>query len=197
MDPRLQTLLDLMRVTLANPAEGARRMLAMDIPRAALWQGFALVAVMAVLLLEVSAALSPVTHPMVEALRASPLRVALMQAFLLFILIHAVYRIGALFGGTGSFDESLRLVVWLEVVLMAIQVVQTAISVVLPLLGAMISLVAMVWFVWALTTFVTVLHGFANRGLVFVVMVVSFFLILFALSFAMVLLGIVVPPEAM
>ena len=196
MDTRLQTLLALMRVTLVDPAEGARRVLAMDIPRAALWQGFALVAVMAVLLLEASAALSPVSYPMIEALRASPLRVALLQAFLLFVLIHAVYRIGALFGGTGSFDESLRLVVWLEIVLMTVQMVQTVISVVLPLLGSLIGMAALLWFLWALTTMVTVLHGFSSRGLVFMGITLSFFLIIFALSIAMVMLGIV-PPETM
>lgn len=195
MDRTTQSLLELARVTLTNPREGALRVKALDLPRGVLWQGFALVVVVSVLLTEVGALASPASRGMFELLRLGPFYAGAVQAFFLFVMVHAAHRIGVAFGGRGSFDDSLKLVVWLQAMLVALQAVQLVAFLLVPVLAALLGIAALAWFFWVLTHFVAVLHGFENRSKVLFGILAAFVLLVFGLSLLLTMLGVVVMPE--
>jgi hypothetical protein len=72
----------------------------------------------------------------------SPIVLGLVMAGFLFITIHAVHRIGGFFGGTGSFEEAALLVIWLQFILICVQVIQIVTLFVLPPLAGLITIVA-------------------------------------------------------
>ena len=197
MDRTTQSLLELAQVTLIDPREGALRVKALDLPRAVLWQGFALVVVLSVLLTEVGALASPASAGMFELLRLSPFFAGAVQALFLFVMVHATHRIGAAFGGSGSFEDSLKLTVWLQAMLVALQAVQLVAFLLVPALAALLGIAALAWFFWVLTHFVMVLHGFESRGKVLLGIVVTFVALVFGLSLLLTILGVVVVPEGM
>jgi hypothetical protein len=197
MDRTSNPLIALMRLTLTDPAGGARQVLALDLPRDVLWQGFALVTVLSVLATELTAMVAPGAGGLFVVLRQSPIMSGLLQAGFLFAMVHATHRIGAAFGGRGSFDDSLALVVWLQVMLLVLQLLQIVAIVVLPPVAPLVGLAALAWFFWVLTAFVRVLHGFSSGIKVFLGILLAFVAVAVALSLALTMLGVVVVPETM
>jgi hypothetical protein len=196
MDETVQSLIALARLTLTDPSEGARRVKALDVPRAVLWQGFALVVVMSVLLTEVGALASPASVGMVEFLHLSPFFAGAVQALVLWMMVHATHRVGAAFGGEGSFEESVKLVVWLQAMLVGLQAVQLVAFFLVPALAVFLGIASLAWFFWVLTSFVMVLHGFESRAKVFLGILLAFVALVFGLSVLLAMLGVVVaPPE--
>jgi hypothetical protein len=197
MDQTLATFTALARLTLRDPAEGARRVKHLELPAGAAWLAFGLVVVTGVLLAEIAGMLLPAQGAMFEAFRQNPLYTGALQAVILFLTVHATHRIGAAFGGTGTFEQSLQLLVWLQFLVVGMQVLQIVVLLVFPPLSTLVGFAVLVWFLWVLTTFVMVLHGFESRGKVFAMIVVSFIVIVVVLSFVLAMLGVVVVPEGM
>ncbi len=192
----LSSLLRLARETLFNPREGAVAVLNFAPPREALWLMLALVIVISTLLGEVVALVvgisadAPASGPMMTT---SPTILGLLQGGFLFVMIHAIHRIGRAFGGRGQFEEAMLLVIWLQFMFILIQLVQVAALVVLPGLAAIITIAALGLFFWLLTNFIAVLHGFTSLGMVFAMTLVSLVGIIFAMSLVLALLGLGLP----
>jgi hypothetical protein len=104
---------------------------------------------------------------------ASPFRAAAVQWLFLALSVVLIHRVGQAFGGRGSFPDALLIVVWLQVLTLALQVLQLLATVIAPPLAGIIGLGGFVLFLWLMTAFITELHGFRSRGLVFVGMVLS------------------------
>jgi hypothetical protein len=195
MDNTFASLLSLMRLTLVNPMEGSRRVLGLVLPREALWQSFVVVVALSVLLGEAAGRLAGVSEGMMGTIGASPFAAAGMQGAFLFIMVHAVHRIGGAFGGLGRFEDSLKLVIWLQLMLIGIQLVQLVFLLLLPPLVPLVFLASVVWFFWMLSSLVMVVHGFENRVKTLLGIVLSFAVIAFVLSFVLAALGIIVIPD--
>jgi cysteine desulfurase/selenocysteine lyase len=101
-----------------------------------------------------------------------------------------VHRIGVFFGGTGSFEESALLVIWLQFILICVQVIQIATLFVLPPLAGLITIIAIALYLWLLVNFIAVLHGFTSLGMVFVTTLLSAFALLFVFSLILAVLGL-------
>jgi hypothetical protein len=189
----LSTLLRLARDTLANPREGAVAVLNFAPPRDALWLMLALVIVVSMLLGEAVALVAgisadgPLTGPMITN---SPLVLGVLQGAFLFVMIHAIHRIGRAFGGTGRFEEAMLLVIWLQFIFILVQLVQILAFTLLPGLAAIITILALGLFFWLLTNFIAVLHGFSSIGMVFVATILSLVGIVFVVSLVLALLGV-------
>lgn len=188
----LGALLRLVRNTISNPREGASTVLSFAPARDALWLMFALVVVISLILGEVVALLTglPPEAPLTGPFGRAPLVMGLVQAMFLFVMIHAVHRIGAWFGGTGRFEEALLLIVWLQFIFICVQIVQLAALVIVPPLAGIITILAVALFLWLLVNFIAVLHGFTSLGMVFVMTIVSAFGLVFVLSFVLAMLGL-------
>lgn len=163
------------RLTLQNPRQAARVVMAWPFTPGELWSVLALTAVVSALVGQVLMAQSPDNgDPMLALMMASPMGFALIQFLGLGILVTLIYGIGRQFGGTGSFVGALALIGWMQVILMVLQLAQIVALVLLPPLALLISLFSVVLFVWLLTSFTAELHGFTSLIRTFSGMVASF-----------------------
>jgi hypothetical protein len=191
----LGTLLRLARDTVTNPREGAATVLSFAPAREALWLMFALVVVASLIMGEIMSLMMgmPTEGPLTGPMQQSPLMLGLIQGGLLFVSIHAIHRIGRFFGGTGSLEEAALLIIWLQFILLCVQVVQLAAIVILPPVAGLITILAIALFFWLLTNFIAVLHGFQSLGMVFVTTLFAAFGLLVLLSLVLSMLGLAMP----
>lgn len=176
--------------TVTNPREGAAEVLALGVPRQALWTILALVVVLSILLAHATGLLMLAGGGMAMGpIVMGPLVTGVVQLALLLLMVAAIYWIGRAMGGTGSFDETLLLVSWLQFIMVCIQAVQTVALILLAPLATIIGFAALVLFLWLLTSFVAVLHGFRSLAQVFLMILASAFGIAFALSILLAALG--------
>jgi len=191
----LGSLLRLARDTVTNPREGATTVLSFAPTKQALWLMFALVVVISLMMGEIMSLMlgMPTEGPLTGPMQQSPLMLGLIQGALLFLSIHAIHRIGRAFGGTGSLEEAALLIIWLQFILLCVQVVQIVAMVVLPPVAGLITILAIALFFWLLTNFIAVLHGFQSLGMVFVMTLLAAFGLLVLLSIVLSMLGLAVP----
>lgn len=185
----LRFLLRLAVNTVRDAKAGAAEVLRLAPPRPVLWTAFALMVVLSLMMGEVVVMLmgEPEAGPLTGQ---SSLALGLMQAAFLFLMVFAITHIGQAFGGTGQFDGALALVTWLQFVFFLVQLFQLFLLIIAPPFAAMVTLIAIGLFFWLLINFIAVLHGFQSTGMVFVMTLVSFLGILFALSIVLTMLGV-------
>lgn len=186
-------LIALLREALTDPQASARRMIALNLGPQALRLGLLLAAVLSVLVLYfglgVAHLLSGGQRGGVAGMPA-PIPMVVIQVAIMAVTAGAVHYIGRQFGGKGAFDQALTVVVWLQVVLIALQLVQLVVMLVVPPLGDLLSIVAVGLFFWMLTGFVAEVHGFRSRGRVFASILASFFALSLVLAVVLsILLG--------
>jgi hypothetical protein len=193
----LQTLLPMVWRTITNPREGAEEVLALGVPREALWTILLLVLVLSIILGQITTLLvATAAGVTVQGPLANPMITGMLQLVLLVVAIYAIHFIGRSMGGKGSIDEAILLVAWLQFVMVCIQVVQTALMLILPPLASIVGIVGLVLFMWLLTNFIAVIHGFRSLGQVFVMILLSMFVLAFILSILLTLFGVTVPGQA-
>lgn len=190
----VQRISALAQLTLQDPRQAARVLLAEDVPMRARTAGLLLVAVVSALLasLQVGTDLQGL-DPLSAFMLASPFRAALFQWLFLALSVVLIHRVGRAFDGRGSLPDALLIVVWLQLLMLALQLLQLAATLVAPPLSGIIGLAGFALFLWLMTAFIAELHGFRNRGLVFFGMVLAALGTGFVLGIAMIL---ILGPEA-
>lgn len=164
----------LAQLTLQEPRQAARVLLAEDVPLSARTAGLLLVAVVSALLASLQVGTDPQQlDPLSAFMLASPFRAAIMQWFFLALSVVLIHRVGGAFGGRGSFADAMLVVVWLQLLMLALQILQLVATFVAPPLAGIIGIIGLGVFLWLMTTFIAELHGFASRGLVFLGMVLT------------------------
>ena len=190
----LNSILQMAWRTVLNPREGAEEVLALGVPRDALWTILFLVIVLSIILGQLSNILVvQATGAEMGGLLANPIATGVIQLVLLVAGVYAIHGVGRAFGGTGSFDEALLLVGWLQFIMVCLQVVQTALMLILPAMAAMVGVAGLFLFLWLLTHFVAVIHGFRSLGQVFVVILMSLFVFAFFVSLILTIAGVTAP----
>ena len=188
-------MIALARLTLTDPSQATRVLLAEGIPMRARTAGLLLVAVISALLVSLQVGLNPGDlDPFSAFMLASPFRAAVMQWGFLALSAVLIHRVGRAFGGTGSFADALLIVVWLQCLTLVLQVAQLVASVIAPPLAGFIGLLGFVLFLWLMTHFIAGLHGFRSRGLVFLAMIVTAVAAGLVVGMALIL---IVGPEAL
>lgn len=158
-------LIGMVRDSVAVPQAAASRLIALRLPRGTVLEGAALVSVLGALLVG-GASGGDLTLPMGEAgeVRVSPLAYAVVLMASLLLSAAAVHLGGRALGGRGTFDQALTVMVWIDVVALAVQVVQLLAILVLPVAAPLLGLAGIALLFWCLLNFVRVLHGFAGFG---------------------------------
>ncbi|MEM0935260.1 MAG: YIP1 family protein [Pseudomonadota bacterium] len=191
---------DLIRQTFSDPRGAAGRIIRLELPGNILWEALALVVVMSVITAQITSmmfaqsgiAAGEETTQGVPAFLTNPLLMTFIQGVILVVMIYAVHLIGRSFGGIGHLEGAIALIVWLQFLLVCLQVAQAFMGMLSPALSGFIGLIGVVAFFWLLTQFVLVLHGFQSAAMVFVMIVVSMLALVFALSMVLTLLGVAV-----
>jgi hypothetical protein len=188
-------LADLLKLTLQDPRRGARAVLSLGLPLPVATAGLLLVAVASTLVSHLGFLLLPVIDdPVALFLTASPFRTALLQWLLLAGSALLIYRVGKARGGTGTLPDALLLVVWLQVPMVGVQIIQLVVLLVIPPLAGLISIAGLGLFLWLLASFIAELHGFASRWAVLAGVMITSFAAAFVL---VVILALLIGPEAL
>jgi hypothetical protein len=188
----LNSLLAMVWRTVRNPREGATELLSLGVPREALWPALALVVVLSILFAQVTSLLMTGQAGM-GGMPIGPAATGFVQLLLLVVMVFAIFWIGRAMGGSGSFEEAILLVAWLQFIMVCLQVVQAAALLILPPVAGLIGVAGLVLFLWLLTNFIAVLHGFSSLVQVFIMILVAAFGIAFGLSIILTLIGVTVP----
>ncbi|MFZ1660602.1 MAG: Yip1 family protein [Paracoccaceae bacterium] len=191
----LTEIQDLASETFRDPKVAAERLMRMGIPMQAVWLGVALVAILAVIVVRLSVLPLP-EKDLTDFGRmlSHPLFGPLIQGGSIAMVAAVMAGVGRMFGGKGTFENSLLLFVWLEFLVVLVGIVQTLALFIFPLAGVVISILTVVVFLWAQTQFLRALHGFTNGWLVFLGMIGTLIALSFVLAILMMMLGIV-PPQ--
>lgn len=182
--PSPMTLRDvtaLLRLTLVDPARGARAVLSLGVPREHHWTLFLLAIALSGAVYQATVL---IVQPQVPEGAAMPsgFMAAAVTGGSIILLSLAIRWIGRLAGGSGGLEDVLLLVIWFQFVLVALQVVELAVMLLVPTLGAVVFYAFLAYVVWVLTNFIAVVHGFASLGRVFLGMVLALFAFAFLLS---------------
>ena len=186
---------NLVIVSLRTPHEGAKAVLAVRLPVWALWETLVLLAIVSTVLTSVASAAIGVPGVIGAWLTHQPIPGSIIQAGLTALTAQAFYGIGRLFGGVSSFETSLRLVVWLQTILVGLQVIQIGFLLIFPPLAIVTGWVGMVLFFYLLTSFVQVAHGFSSGLVVFSMIVLSLFVVAMILGIVLPI-EVIMPPQA-
>ena len=191
----LDTLLALARLTLEDPRKGARAVLDLGVPLPARTAGLMLMAVGSALVTHLGFLLMPATDdPMLAFMTGSPFRTAALQWVFLAASVLLIFRVGRARGGVGGLADSLLIVVWLQVLMLGVQIVQLIALILVPPLAGLINIVGLGLFFWLMTHFLAELHGFTSLGKVLAGILVTMFAAAFVL---VIILALVLGPEAL
>ncbi len=190
----LDQIVGLARLSLQDPRAGARGVLALGVPLPARTAGLLLMAVTSALLMHIGFALLPMPDdPLAQFMQQSPIRTAALQWIILAASVLLIYRIGRAWGGHGNLPDTLLIVVWLQVIMLAVQIVQLLALVIAQPISDGLSLAGLVLFFWLMTGFIAELHGFKSRWAVFAGFIAGSFAV--AVVFVLILM-MIYGPEA-
>jgi len=177
--------------SITNPREGAEEILSLGIPPSALGPFLLLVVILSTILGQVSTFLILGTTDIAgSGMLAMPAVTGALQMLVLVVSIYVIHLVGRGFGGTGSVAEAALLMGWLQFIMVCVQAVQVFLTIFAPPVANVVGFAALVLFMWLLTNFIAVLHGFKSLGQVFVMILLSLFVVAFALSIILTILGI-------
>lgn len=179
----MNQLLPMVLETLRSPKASAERVLALDIDRGTLWTALLLVAVVSVLGSQLTLLFVP--DEMINTngpLPNSAILLALVIWGLLVVTVFSTYYIGRAFDGTGTMDQALLATVWLQFVMLVVQVGQLLLFVISPILAVLLGYLVAIYVFYVFLNFIQVMHNFRSLGMVFAGALVSAIGILFGLS---------------
>lgn len=188
----LDSLQDLLRLTIANPRAAAARLKALNLPVQTGWTAMLLVSVASAFLGFIGFMASPAQgDPGVAAMFGSPLRTALIQFTVLALTGVLAYSVGRRFGGTGTLAQALVLVAWVQVPPIVLQILQLVVMALAPGLAPLVGIVGFALYAVLLSLFIAELHGFRSGVVVFFgILAVSFLVALVAAFVFAILIGV-------
>jgi hypothetical protein len=161
----LNFVLNLAGQTLSSPRAAAKTVFDFDIDRRSLVQILLLVSVVSVLFTEFTMLFVPAEMLAAEGpLPDSALLLAVVIASLLAISSLMTHFVGRTFGGKGELDDSLKAVIWMQIVMLVLQVVQIVLFLISPIVALLFGWGGALYMFGVFMVFVQVLHGFKSLG---------------------------------
>ena len=183
------SLLIMLRDSVAEPQETADRLLALRPATGVVIQAAVLVAVLDALILGLlGGGASAMPTPDGEVTLSPFVHAAVLFASLL-LSAGALQVGGRMLGGKGRFEEALLLVVWLEVISIAVQAAILVAALILPPLAGVLGLIGLAILLWCLVHFNRALHGFTGLGRTIAALLVGAVVVVLGLSAFLAVLG--------
>ncbi len=166
-------LLNLVVLTLSNPAEAARRLLALRLGTDVLWLAFSLAVILNALVQSASSFVLPLISPDVQQLAEPLSRTLFVSVAAIMISVVTFLLVGRVLGGTGTFNDFMTLIVWLQILQIAGQAIILALVAALPFLFLPASLAMLGLSLYITLHFLNEAHRFQSLGKSFVVILIS------------------------
>ncbi|MEM8570942.1 MAG: YIP1 family protein [Pseudomonadota bacterium] len=181
---------ELIIATLAQPKVAARRILELRLSAETLVEAALAVTCLGMICAFLAVQFNPAALDASTAFVVNnPLFGAAFQLGVLALAVLIIFRFGQLFGGKGTAIGALAIAVWLDFMMVLIQVVQVMMLLLLPPLATLLTFVAVFWIMWAIACFVGELHGFENTIAVLGGVVLSMAMLFFSVAFVITILG--------
>jgi hypothetical protein len=194
---RLSELLPLVRDSLADPRAAYRRLAALELDRATLWQAMIATSIVAVVLFAAGDYLAGLRGER-SWLPFLPGPVAL--AFISFasqaLAANLLLWGGRMVGGTGRLEGALITTVWTQFVNAVLVVVQMILMLLLPPLAGVVGLASVVAFFWVLSGFTAEMHGFRSIGRTLAGIIIGLLGVSLALVVVLTVIGLGLPEAA-
>ena len=155
-------MIDLVLKSVTEPRETIARVLAMNVDPATLYKLALLVAAISGVIDAISRTVLPLPEAYSSSLLSSPIFLAGLQFFGIFIVAFLVHRIGRLFDGRGDLIGALRISIWFAFIWLFTVVFVILLILLLPTIAPLAQLIILVWMLGVFTRFVQELHGFEN-----------------------------------
>lgn len=188
-------LRELVILSLRDPAQAARVVLGMSLPREVLWTALMLMAVLNTLIYSLTNMAAPGPSPLPAAF-SSPAFYFFFVAGALILIVNAVYWTGRAFGGQASMTDVMAVIVWLQFLRVLVQGLALVLLLTVPLLSALLVLAAILVGLWIFVHFVDQAHRFNSPGKAAGVIVAAFFAMVLGISILLALIGVSVPTGA-
>lgn len=189
------SLLNLLRDSVAEPQEFADRLLASRPRTSTVFEAAVLLSILDALVLGALGGGGTALPTPAGEIQLSPFEHAGILLASLLLTASALQVGGQLLKGRGRYAEALVLVVWLEVVALAIQVATLLVALVLPPLAGIVGMLGFAVLLWCLLHFVRALHGFAGLGRAAGALVLGAILVILASSLLLAAFGLGVPSD--
>ena len=195
----LEQTLALARLTLRDPQRAARILMQNQLGRPVLIEAAVLVVTLEVLAAFIGQWINPVPQSgFAASMFSSPLLLTIMQIAVLYLTVLAVFLIGRIFGGTGLFDQTLQLMLWLQLLTLAVEVAEIPLFLILGNAQSLIGLITLataIFATWLTVNFIAVLHGFSSllkvfAGLMGTSIILAFLLMVFLVRFGLIEPGV-------
>ena len=184
----LPDLRQLAILSVKDPAGAANTLLANPVPRQALWIVLALIAVLNALLFSLSNILVPGPVPF-PGLFEIPLIYCTVVAGALLLMISAFFWVGRAMGGSGSFDDIMQTILWLQALRLVVQAAALVLVLTLPLLSALLVFAASLYGIYMLLHFLNQAHRLESMGRSAGVLIASMLAIVLGLTLLISLFG--------
>lgn len=187
----LSSLIQLAIASLRTPKKSLRIILDLVITMPELIQATALVVALSMMLPIISLMFQPAqVQEAMKAYSTNPIPVFFLQLGILIGSAAIINFISQIFKGYGTFKEMLTAMVWMQFILIIIQVLQLVISIIAPQLNGIILLFSLMIMVYLTVNFIMEVNGFTNAFAVTAGVFGSFFGIALILSILLAILGI-------
>lgn len=183
------SILSMIRDSVADPQETADRLLSSRPSTSVILQAAVLVSALDALILGLLGGGSFVVPTPEGDLALSPIWHAVVLFASLVLSAGALQVGGQMLGGKGRFQESLLVVVWLEVLAIAIQIVTLLVALILPPLAGLLALLGIGILIWCIVHFARALHGFAGYGRTIGALLLGAVVVVFGISALLAMLG--------
>lgn len=177
---------------IVDPRASAHDLFAQKLSRDAMWTLLVLLSISTVLFRYLAESLGGLPSD-ATILGFTPLVLALILTCWQIIVVFCIFFTGRSLGGTGTFGNTLRLMVWLQVILFALEIVQIGSYYLSNGLGQIVAFLAVVLIVRCLVIFIDVLHGFDHVVKSAICLAIAFLGPIIGLSLIASLIGITTP----
>ena len=175
-------------LTVRDPAEAARQVMAMDLPRQVLWLALIVVSLLNTILLFTPAVVAglPVLLP---GMLANPVPYFVMVSVGLVVMIHVLHWIGLKMGGTGTLGDVAAVLIWMQALRVAVQAVSLVLQFVFPLFTIFLAVAVGVYSLYILLHFIDQAHRLGSLARSAGVLIASVLALALAMTLLLTLLG--------
>ncbi len=165
----IQDLIRWAAKTPGDPRGGLRKFLSLNWPPILLVQAILGITIVGVIISNVVIYLMPPLpdDQQIVTLNAGPIVSFMIQAVVTLVIIFLAHGAAKLFGGTGSVKDTIGAVLWLQFILLFVQIAQAVLMLTVPSVGVLVFMLSFGLLFYLLVNFISEIHGFQNTGLVF------------------------------
>ncbi len=193
----IQSFLALFQLSFAQPKQAAEAVLALNIPREALWLLVSLAVILSTISGVLGQTIATPTEQQQQAMQlipTNPVLFLVMYAVFIVAFMGAVHVAGLAFKSQGSFDECVVVLSWWLIISNTARIMGLFLALLSPMLGGLVLLGLVGYGIWILVNFADVIFRFNSLGKSALMLFLAFMGLVFAAAMILAIFGFT-PPE--